>query len=239
MTTINPILLKSNPLFKPLQQEQLNQVLETTRCYTLREGQQLFHYGQPAEYFYLVVRGQIKLFLVSEEGHEKIIDLIGSKRTFAEAVMFMEQQCYPVNATALCDSEVYSIRNQVYRQLLSESTELCLSLCAGLSKRLHSLLSEIDRLTLQNATYRVVGYIHDLVPDSTDNSAVIDLAAPKRIIASRLSITPETLSRILRMMTEEKIITMRGKTVAIQDLRRLQEFGRQAPSTYAPIHRQA
>lgn len=224
-------------LFSVLDQAQLQQVIKTTRVIRVEEGEQLFALGQQAEYFYVVISGQIKLFRVSQDGNEKIIDLLDAGRLFAEAVMFMNPIRYPVNATALRPTTLYAFRNQTYLSLLRQSNDLCFVLLGDLSMRLHILLNEIDQLTLQNATYRVVDYLLECLPDAHTESVVIDLDIPKQVIAARLSITPETFSRILRAMANEGIITIHGKTLGIHDIWRLREFGRSERAHYASLHK--
>lgn len=232
--TVDRTLLQRQTLFKPLNDEQLQRMTATARAIDLTEGQQLFAQSQPAEHFYLVVSGLVKLARLSEDGHEKIVELVNGGRLIGEAILFMEQQRYPVDATALADSRLYAFRNQTYRSLLGESIELCFALCGHITKRLHGLLDEVDRLSLQNASLRVVNYLSGLLPDGAERAAVIDLAAPKQVIAARLSITPETLSRILRTLTDQGIISLHGKTVGVHDARRLREFGHHGPAPYGP-----
>ena len=71
---------------------------------------------------------------------------------------------------------------------------------AQMSRRLHWQIAEIDRLTLHNAAFRVIAYLLDQVPSTDLDSSVIHLDTPKHVIASRLSITPETLSRSFASM---------------------------------------
>ena len=232
MNAINIELVTRNHLFSPMNAEQLRQIIATTKVINLREGEALFTQDQQADYFFLVISGRIKLFRVSADGNEKIIELPSGGRLFAEAVMFMEQRRYPVNATALQDSTLYSFNSKIYRELLHESSTLCFALFADISQRLHGLLTEIDQLTLQNATYRVVGYLTDLIPESHTDSVIVDLAAPKQTIAARLSITPETFSRILRSMADAGIISIHGKTIGVHDSQRLRAFGHNDHALY-------
>lgn len=234
---IDTSLIKRSHLFSALSESQLRRIAEATRILNVGEGEFLFAQGQTAEQFFLVVSGQIKLFRVSESGNEKIIELLGPKRLFAEAVMFMDRGRYPVSAMALEDTQLYAFRNQIYLGLLRESNALCMSLLADLSMRLHGLLNEIDQLTLQNATHRVVEYLLALMPDSRAESAVIDLAVPKQVIASRLSITPETFSRIMHTLVKEGMITVHGKTVGVHDAGRLRRFGHISQPSYTSLQK--
>ncbi len=219
-------LLRQTYLFAALDEPRLAVVRHGMRVLHLHEGQRLFDVGQPAERFFLVASGQIKLFRVSLDGNEKVIEIAGPGKTFAEAVMFMQRRDYPVSTAALTEARVCSFDNHTYLELLRASPSLCLSMLGEMSMRLHARLNEIDHLTLQNASFRVVHYLIDQLIEHGDGSGSIDLSTPKNIIASRVSIKPETFSRILRTLADEGIVRIDGKHIEVPDCRRLQQWGR-------------
>jgi CRP-like cAMP-binding protein len=71
---------------------------------------------------------------------------------------------------------------------------------------------------------RVIGYLLQHVPDQT-GSAELALPTSKQVIASRLNLTPETLSRILHELAEAQLIRVHGRQITIIDLARLRQFG--------------
>ncbi len=220
-SVIDRRLLDDLTLFSELDGAQRQLIIDTTRRCLLKEGEYVFDMGQRAERFYLVITGQIKLFRLSEAGNEKIIEIMGPGKLFAEAVMFLPEQRYPVNAAALCDSEIYGFDMRRFLGLLYESNELCLRLMGRLSMKLHWMVNEIDRLTLQNATLRVVHFLLECLPNPKSGMSVIELPAPKYSVAARLSITPETFSRILHSMERDGLLRIHGSTIAIPDVEAL------------------
>lgn len=212
-------------LFAGLDDTQLARVRQGMRQLHLNAGERLFDHGQRAEHFFLVCSGKIKLFRLSVDGNEKVIEIVQPGATFAEAVMFMEGRSYPVSAEAIEPSVALSFDNKTFLQLLRESTETCFRLMADVSMRLHQRLSEIDALTLKNASVRLISYILQLVPNDAGKSAEVQLSAPKNILASRLSIQPETFSRILHNLSQDKLISVDGKTIHIHDLEKLRRYG--------------
>lgn len=219
MQNINKSVLLNSHLFNPLNEEQLDLVIFSTREIHLDEGNTLFYQGDEANYFYLVLEGDIKLFRTSEGGNEKIIEIASKNHIFAEAVMFLEQPLYPLSAEAVNDSVLYRFKIQTYLELLSQSRELCFALLGDLSIRLSRMLNEIERLSFENGRFRVMQYLDELVGNSSHDS--IKLNIKKKVIASRLSITPETLSRIFRELIEEEIISISGKSIKIHNRLRL------------------
>ena len=90
--------------------------------------------------------------------------------------------------------------------MLRESPETCLRMLGHLSQRLHMRIREIEYLTLESATHRLVRMIESRLPPDTDGPAEIQLQESRQEIASRLSMKPETLSRILRTLQDSGAI---------------------------------
>ncbi len=223
-------LLDNIALFTALEDEQRHQVLRRSRRQRLQEGELLFCFGQLADRFYLIVNGQIKLFRVSENGSEKIIDILGPNQLVADAVMFMPSKRYPVNAAALEESEIFGFDMLQFQALLNTSSKLCMSMLGNLGQQVLELLDEIERLTLQSATLRLIHFLLERIPDRRAATAVITLPAPKHCIAARLSITPETFSRILHGLEHDGLILIDGLSIAIPELEKLRGYHRQLPA---------
>ncbi|HXH02285.1 MAG TPA: Crp/Fnr family transcriptional regulator [Candidatus Competibacteraceae bacterium] len=218
-------LIRRAHLFSALNEEQLAQVKRHMRVIRLAEGERLFDMESRAERFFMVVKGQIKLYRVSLEGNEKVIELVGPGKMFAEAVMFMSRQTYPVNSMAVEESEVLAFDNRSFLELLRASPELCLTLLGEMSMRLHARLNEIDHLTLQNATFRVAHYLCQHLPQPhSDAPQMLQLPAAKNLIASRLAITPETFSRVFHNLSRAGVISVDGRTVTVHDPARLRGY---------------
>ena len=205
-------------LFASLTNEQLHKMLASAQTRNIEQKQILFEAGQPAEYFYLLRSGQIKLFLLSPSGDEKVIEIVRPGETFAEAITFMENQAYPVSAEAIMESSLYCFRMKTFRQLLEESPGTCMRLMADMSRRLRMRVNEINNLTLHNATYRLVVYLLEQIPEGAVEMAEIHLGTPKSIIASRLSIQPETFSRILSKLSHRGLIEVHVNDITLLDV---------------------
>lgn len=201
-------------LFAVLEEDELNAILATVSRQELAPGETLFAQDDPAGRFFWLRRGLIKLTRLSPEGEEKVVELIRQGQTFGEAIAFMDRQVYPVNAEAIEPSEVIGLECGRFRDLLHGSVDACFRVMAGLSTRLHQQIDEIDRLTLQNATTRVVAYLLDA---SKKEGAVLELGMPKHLLASRLSIQPETLSRIFARLSRSGMLRVEGQKVVLLD----------------------
>ncbi len=207
-------VLRNNLLFQRLSEEQLEAVVERARVIHLEDGQQLFRQGEPAKRFYLVLEGRIKLFRLAPDGNEKVIELVNAGQSFAEALMFRNAPRYPVCSQALGNSSVLSVDAGHYKSLLRGSVDLCMALMADMSYRLRSLIREIDDLSLHSATCRVAAFLLTRAPE---DSAEFELDVPKHVIASRLSVKPETFSRIIKNLKSREVIEIKGSRVRVLD----------------------
>jgi CRP-like cAMP-binding protein len=206
--------LATSHLFSELSDEQMERVRRHSHMTDMVEGESLFFQGDNASCFYLMLTGRIKLFRVSPEGKEKVVEIMEAGSTFAEALMFMDQPHYPVTATALTPSRVIAINCREYKAMLRESIDSCFLLLGSMSFRLHGLIREIDALSLDTGTVRTVAYLLHQAPP---NRASFELQVAKSVIASRLSVKPETFSRILKSLHESEIVTIEGRFVTIHD----------------------
>jgi len=210
--------LYSSHLFSGLSDDQISNVRKHSHVTELDEGMSLFCQGDDVISFYLVLNGKMKLFRVSPEGKEKIVDIVSQGETFAEALMFTDQPHYPVNATALTPCTVLGINGLHFKTMLRESVDTCFLLMGCMSFRLRALIQEIDTLSLNTGTMRIVAY---LLQNAHGDSDEFELDIAKSVIASRLSVKPETFSRILKNLHEQNILTIRGRKVTIHDRKAL------------------
>jgi CRP-like cAMP-binding protein len=216
--------IRGHYLFSGLHDDVFDALASNIAVETFEKGEILFHRGDVANGFYYVESGQIELSLISPEGQKKIVEVIAHGRTFAEAIVFMRESKFPVTAEALSNSVVYRVPNGAYRTLLQDDTDACMRLLNDVCRHLHQRVQEIERLTIQNARSRLASYLIDHIVETDDDEATVRLDLPKHIIASRLSITPETLSRLLRAMADDGILTVDDRLVFVHSLTRLRPY---------------
>jgi len=212
-------------LFADMPDPHLQKLIGQMQDLHLSPGDSLFRHGQPAERFFFLREGLVKLSRLSPEGDEKIIEIMRPGETFAEAVMFMGTQGrYPVNAEAVSDAKLYAFEQKIFLNMLHESSDACFGLLASMSRRLHMLVNQIESLTLQNATYRLVAYLLEQIPRDVKTSPEVQLTTPKGVIASRLAIQPETLSRILAKLRQGGLIEVQGNHITVRDVQALRNL---------------
>ena len=210
-------LMRANPMFMDLTDEDFTQVVKKTSHSFHKTGEVLFRQHDVASEFFLLVTGTVKLSLLSFEGNEKVVNIVSESQTFAEAIIFNGAPFYPVNAEVLSDINILRINAENYIAILRHSPEACFKVIGCLSQRVHWLVNELERLSLHNATYRLVGYLLENIPNNTTASTEVDLTIPKHVIASRLSITPETFSRTIRHLSQQGLLEIRDRHIILKN----------------------
>jgi CRP/FNR family transcriptional regulator, dissimilatory nitrate respiration regulator len=218
-----PEALKKHPLCASLNELQLQQLADNADYIDLSAQQHLFYQGDDAHKFFWLQQGQIKLYLLSANGQEKIIEIVQVGEVFAEALMFMQPSTYPVYAYALENSRVLSLDNATFTRFLHDSPQQCFAIMADLSRRLHALVEEINYLSLQNATDRVIHFLIQQLPDKSLDNYQVKLEINKQTLAAKLSIRPETLSRILKNLSIMGILDVQGRKITICSVQGLRE----------------
>jgi CRP-like cAMP-binding protein len=221
-----PQILARLPLFQELSREQVAALAAATRERRLQRGEILFHKGDPSRGFYIVVTGQIKLAFPSIAGNEKVVQILGARQSFGEAVMFMERPM-PVFAEALVDSSLLQVGAQAVFEMLESDASFSRRMLAGLAQRLHALVQDVEFLSQRSSAQRVIGYLLQQCPSDIENTSGprdVELPTSKQVIASRLNLTPETLSRVFHELTLQGLIAVSGKHITIHDIPRLRDY---------------
>lgn len=222
-----PRFLGVLPLFSDIGRPELERLAQGCQLRRFERGEMVFRMGEPCDAFHVVAVGQVKLFVLSPSGHEKVIELIGPGGSFAEALMFLSKPCM-VNAQTLADSLVLTVQRQAVLDELQRDNRFAMRMLAGLSRRLHGLVHDVQAYALQTGVQRVIGYLlRDQEAEDSGEGEVVTVSLPvsKATVASRLSLTPEYFSRVLRELEDARLIEVDKRHIRILDVRRLASFG--------------
>lgn len=222
-----PRFLAVLPLFHDLSPAELERVAQGCQVRRLTRGDAIFRFGQPCEEFHVVISGQVKLFAISPTGQEKVIELVAPGHSFAEALMFTDKP-YILNAEALANTLLLTVSKQSVLDEISRDPRFCMRMLAGISRRLHGLVHDIESGALHSGVQRVIGYL--LRERQADNKNAepgftVSLQVSKATVASRLSLTPEYFSKVLHELEAQKLIEIDKRDIRIIDLARLAHYG--------------
>jgi len=217
-----PRFLSRQPLFSDIEGAALERLALACQLRRLERTEMVFHVGDPCDAFWITVVGQVKLYVIAPNGNEKVIELIGPGGSFAEALMFLGKPCL-VNAQALADTTLLSVPRQAVVDELEADPKFAMRMVAGLSRRLHGLVGDVQAYALQSGIQRVIGYLLRGAGDD-ERELTVSLPVSKATLASRLSLTPEYFSRVLRELEDGGLIEVDRRDIRILDPHRLANY---------------
>lgn len=224
-----PRFLSGSPLFSGLSPDELSRIAKSCQIRSYAKGEMIFSVGEACEVFHIVVNGQVKLYVVSPAGQEKVIEIISPGQSFAEALVFLNKP-YILNAQALADTVLVNVSKRGVVSEIEQDPHFALHMLAGVSRRLHSLVQDVEAYALQSGMQRLIGYLlRDVEMDSAkgQNTLTVSLPASKATIASRLSLTPEYFSRVLHELEAQQLISIDRRDIRIRDVDKLLGYGAQ------------
>lgn len=207
--------LRSCQLFTGLPQTDLEQIAAVTVLKSLEKGEYLFHEGDPAIGFYVVQRGAVNVHRVSATGKEQVIHVFRTGDSFAEVALASEKG-YPADARVLESSVILLVQKTGILALLRRQPELALRMLGSMSSHLRVLVGQLEDLTLRDVETRLANWLIKRCANPTSNQPTrIELTMTKRVLAAELGTVSETFSRTLGKFREQKLLTVKGKTVTV------------------------
>lgn len=215
------------PLFGDLSDAQRQRLVVGCVLQPFARGEPVFAVGDICQAFYVVVTGKVRLFVAAPSGQEKVIELIEPSHSFAEAFLFLDMACM-VNAQVLEDSLLLRVSKDVVVGEIQRDPQLAMNMLAGISRRLHGLIRDVESYTLQSGMQRLIGFLlRDMETGTGAAPLTVALSASKATIASRLSLTPEYFSRVLHELQQAGLIAICKREIRILDAQRLAAYGTQ------------
>ena len=207
--------LRSCQLFAGLPLADLNNISAITLVKPLEKGDYLFHEGSPSHGFYIVQKGAINVHRVNASGKEQVIHVFRGGESFAEATLATDSG-YPADARALESSQVLLVQKSGFLALLKRHPELALRMLGSMSLHLRVLVGQLEDLTLKDVETRLANWLIKRCSNPQSQQPVnIELTMTKRVLAAELGTVSETFSRTLAKFRDQKLVSVRGKTLTV------------------------
>ena len=209
------------PVFSGLKSEVLGVLLAQARVVNLRHGSVLFRQGEPATSFFIIIEGWIKLSRITPAGDEAVLNVFAEGQSFAEAVSLTSGR-YPATASAVARTRVMMIPADHLIDCIRKMPEVAIAMIASTSQHLHLMVSRIEQLTAQSGMQRVADFLISLTP-CVKGPCTIELPYDKSLIAGRLGLKPESLSRVFAKLRAVGVV-VRASDVAVNDVTTLRNL---------------
>jgi CRP/FNR family transcriptional regulator, dissimilatory nitrate respiration regulator len=214
-------VLLNAPLLEGLSHGALTRLMSTMTACSVPARGHVMREGEPADAFYCVLSGHVRLFRLDREGREADIMVCAPGDTFGECLLFAGGT-YRCQAQAAEPATVARFDMQAVRRLVEDDPEVAKALITSLSRRLIATMDCIANDRLLTAPQRVAHYILSRCPVD-GGPATIRLPYQKSLLAGMLGLAPEALSRAFSSLRRFDV-TVHGRTIQVADVQVLREL---------------
>jgi CRP-like cAMP-binding protein len=216
MFNVKSVILNTS-LFTMLDERQLERVAAVSSLSRVRADANVVSQGDPASGVYWIVQGQVKIAVNTNNGNEKIIEILGQQTCFGLGEMLLNRP-HIAFVKAIADSTVLHTQRDTVLQVAAENFLFAREIMTCVGRQFYGLVRDIDSYS-KTARQRLAGYL--LRQSRRETSDDIRLIANKGLIASRLSLTRETLSRLFHDFSDSGLIAIAGRSITILDRERM------------------
>lgn len=194
----NSVFLGTITLFSHLTPTQRSQIEQIGIIRHYASGEIVFYEGDESHYFHFLLKGEVKVFKVSTTHETMLIHRFLAPSLIAE-VATLKQIPYPASCEATQDSTILKIPRNPFLELIQSDPSLSIAIISSLTQKIGALESSIQRHSAPNALAKVSRLVRD-EPEIFKRLKGIE-------IAHMLGITPETLSRMLKKLKDDGVIS--------------------------------
>ncbi|MDD4355997.1 MAG: Crp/Fnr family transcriptional regulator [Smithellaceae bacterium] len=215
--------IKNITLFQGVSRDKLQSLTAQAKYRKFKAGEMVIGEEDPIRFFYVVIFGQLKLYRSSAEGKEQTLQLLGPGDPFGLCTAFATDS-FPASAMAIVESTVLLIPGTVMEAAAMQEPVLLLNIVQILSQRLKNSMELIESLALKELPGRLASFLRHSLPsgDAVAKNAAIELSISQRELSKILGATPEALSRTLRKMANDGILSTSGRVITILDQKALE-----------------
>jgi CRP-like cAMP-binding protein len=202
-------------------------VLDSARVRSFSRAETIFLQGERASAIHIVAEGWVKLYRVAPSGAEAVVGVFTKGASFGEAVAF-RHDTYPVAAEAVTDCTLIRIEADAFLRQIRENPEVAISILSATYAHLHALVGQVEALKAQTGAQRVAEFLLELAP-CREGACEVTLPYDKVLIAGRLGMKPESLSRAFARLKDQGV-TIRQNLAQIEDVSALRDYVEEDPA---------
>ena len=203
LNTYERQVAQGSTLLRSLPLSEVEALLAAGHIQDCSSGETVFIQGDQAKHVFVILYGWVKLYRGDENGQEAVVTVLTKGHSFGEAVA-LEEENFPVSAECATACRLLKIPAKNIIDRIEQNPNLARSLLASTFKHLHELVVQIESLKARTGAQRVATFLLELSPSQT-GSCIIKLPYEKHLIAGRLGLKPESLSRVFSRLGEHGV----------------------------------
>jgi CRP/FNR family cyclic AMP-dependent transcriptional regulator len=206
------------PLFADLDDRELASIVSVAKTRRYAKDDVIFHADESGDVFCLIREGQVKVTMISPEGKEIILAILGPGEFFGEMALLDDE---PRSATVIATEplDLVTIWRSDFLQILAENFSITRKVLAEISRRLRSASNRIESLATMDVYGRLARFFLDLARDQgkvLENGYVAVTRPTHQAIANMIGTSRETVSRLIHDLMRQGLLLSEGKTIYLR-----------------------
>ena len=214
--------MKNLTFFSGLPKTDTDAFMETASVQHYPKGTRIFHQGDKAESFFVVISGWVRLFRNTVEGDEAFVGLFTRGDVFAEAALFTGGS-YPFSADAAEETRILMIPGSVLKNRSRLNPDITARTLASMSREMENLQRQNEQMSIMSTSQRVACLLLQLSSHMAGTGGTFTFPYDKLLAAARLGMKPETFSRSLAQLRPYGVTT-KGTEIKIESFTQLTEY---------------
>ena len=199
------------PIFNHLDDESMNEIAKKANHKDLKRGEYLYQAMDEDDSIYIVHRGQVRIFHLSENVKEQLIRVLNPGEFTGEWTIFSNDEYHEHFAEATKNAAICAIQRDDLQELMNEHPAIAMKILEAMSARLSQSEKQTASVAIEQVTNRIIYYLEDLAGVDAEDEVTIKLPMARKDLASYLGTTPETLSRKFKELEEKELINQLPK----------------------------
>ncbi|ULT54406.1 Crp/Fnr family transcriptional regulator [Neobacillus drentensis] len=191
------------PIFNHLEVDQMEEIMATVKSVPFKKGELIYHAGDRSDSLYIVHKGKVKIYRLSETGKEQLVRILNPGDFTGELALFHNNH-HESFAEAMTNTLVCTIHQADLQDLLLKYPSISLKILAEFSKRLDQSEKQTTRFATEKVETRIALFLVECLNDSQTKEFILPMS--KKNLASFLGTTPETISRKLAEFENQGLI---------------------------------
>ncbi len=205
------------PIFNHLEVDQMKEIMKAAQSVAYKRGEIIYHAGDESDSLYIVSRGKIRIYRLSESGKEQLVRILQPGDFTGELALFKEAT-HEAYAEAMTETNVCMIQRTDLQQLLLKYPSISLKILTEFSNRLDESEKQTTRFATEKVETRIALFLAESLADPA-RSNELELPMSKKDLASYLGTTPETISRKFAELEQQGYIKQKSpRIIEILDL---------------------
>jgi CRP/FNR family transcriptional regulator, cyclic AMP receptor protein len=201
--------LKQVAIFADLAQEDIQDLMAVAKRRMFRTGEVIFHRDDPGQVLYLIKEGKVKICLISPDGQEISLAVLGVGEYFGEFALY-DGLPRSADAIAIEKVECYTLQRSDFHNAIMKNPKIAIQVLEGLSKRLRNTDNMVEDLIFLDVYGRVAKKLLELSEvhgRKVENGIFIDVRLTQQELASMVGASRESVNKVMGYFTDKSYIS--------------------------------